>query len=213
MMMNKQNKHQIIKVIEIIIFTLSILTFTTMAILLRINKINFIDTNIYNVIANLRCDFLTYIFKLFSFLCSTWFIFSAIVLIIIFIENKRFGFYLGLNVACNALLNQFLKFCFARPRPTQINLIVEKGYSFPSGHSMVSMAFYGFFIYIILKSKLSKKLKIFLSSLFSLLIILIGISRIYLGVHYASDVIAGFTISISYLILTSHFFYKKIYAN
>ncbi len=85
-MMNKKIKNKkLIKALEIIVFSFSLLIFTTLAILLRLNKVDFIDTSIYNVIANLRCDFLTYIFKLFSFLCSTWFIFSAVVLIIIFI--------------------------------------------------------------------------------------------------------------------------------
>ena len=64
---------------------------------------------------------------------------------------------------------------------------------------MASAAFYGFFIYLIFKRLKNKKIKLFLISMLGLLIILIGVSRIYLGVHYTSDVIAGFSISISYL--------------
>ena len=97
-----------------------------------------------------------------------------------------------------------------RERPTEFRLIDEKGYSFPSGHSMVSMAYYGFLIYLIYKYVKNKKLKYILISGLILLIILIGTSRIYLGVHYTSDVIAGFLVSISYLILYTSIIKKYV---
>lgn len=78
---------------------------------------------------------------------------------------------------------------------------MKHGYSFPSGHSMISAAFYGFLIYLIYKKVKNKKLKITLIIVLSILIVSIGISRIYLGVHYTSDVLAGFTVSVSYLII------------
>ena len=105
-------------------------------------------------------------------------------------------------------LNNILKFIFKRERPIDLMLIEESGYSFPSGHTMVATAFYGFIIYLIHKSNYSKKIKIILTSILTILIILIGISRIYLGVHYATDVIAGYLIAISYLIIFTHFIDK-----
>jgi len=90
---------------------------------------------------------------------------------------------------------------FGRPRPTEYRIIDESGYSFPSGHSMVSMAFYGFLIYLVYKKVENKYVKWLLCTLLSILILLIGVSRIYLGVHYASDVIGGFCFSIVYLIV------------
>ena len=114
-------------------------------------------------------------------------------------------FYISLAILINliivTLLNQGMKFILQRPRPTEYRIIEETGYSFPSGHSMVSMAFYGLLIYLIYKHIENKYLKWLLISILSLLIILIGFSRIYLGVHYVSDVIAGFLFSIAYLIL------------
>ena len=104
-------------------------------------------------------------------------------------------------MTCSALLNHIFKKIVQRPRPTGYRLIEEDGYSFPSGHSMISAAFYGFFIYLIFKNVKNKYLKWGSISLLSLLICLIGISRIYLGVHYTSDVMAGFVISISYLVI------------
>ena len=75
------------------------------------------------------------------------------------------------------------------------------GYSFPSGHSMISMAFYGLIIYYVWKNVKNIKIRNITCILLSILILLIGISRIYLGVHYASDVLGGFIISIAYLIV------------
>ena len=69
---------------------------------------------------------------------------------------------------------------------------------------MASAAFYGFLIYLIYKKIENKKLKIILMTILSLLILLIGVSRIYLGVHYTSDVFAGFCVSISYLAIYTH---------
>lgn len=66
---------------------------------------------------------------------------------------------------------------------------------------MASLAFYGYLIYLIYKNVKNKKLKITLCILLSILILLIGISRIYLGVHYTSDVIAGLCFSVAYLII------------
>lgn len=121
--------------------------------------------------------------------------------ILVIKKKKLMGILVLANLAISALLNQGLKRIVQRPRPTEYRLIEENGYSFPSGHSMVSAAFYGFFIYLIFKNVKNKYIKWGSIFALSLLIILIGTSRIYLGVHYTSDVLAGFVISISYLVI------------
>lgn len=130
---------------------------------------------------------------------------SGIVLFLIscylFIKNRKVGFYSLINLIIIFILNTIVKFAIQRPRPSGYNIIVESGYSFPSGHSMVSTAFYGFIIYLIYKNLKSNKLKFIYISVLFLLIIFICISRIYLGVHYASDVLGGFFFSIMYLMI------------
>lgn len=132
-----------------------------------------------------------------------WLIVLAITLFIILsiFKNKLMGFFIVLNLALSGALNQLLKHIVQRPRPTEYRLIDESGYSFPSGHSMVSAAFYGLFTYLIFKNVKNKYIKWGSIIFLSILIISIGVSRIYLGVHYTSDVLAGFLISISYLVI------------
>ena len=136
-----------------------------------------------------------------TFLGGTIFIISSAVLLFIIIKNKKIGFLILANLAIVAALNQLLKHILKRPRPTGYRLIEVSGYSFPSGHSMVSMAYYGFLIYLIYKYVKNKYIKWISICILSIFICLIGISRIYLGVHYTSDVLAGFLISITYLIM------------
>jgi len=122
------------------------------------------------------------------------------------------GLSICINLVVVTILNQLLKRLLQRPRPTEFRIIEETGYSFPSGHSMVSMAFYGYLIYLIYRFVKNKYLKWISIVLLSLLICLIGISRIYLGVHYTSDVLGGFLISISYLVIyisASNKFFKE----
>lgn len=92
-------------------------------------------------------------------------------------------------------LNSFLKELFERDRPSEIYRLVEAhNFSFPSGHSMNSMAFYGLLCWLLLQLPLFQKSipKYLLLLCFSCLILSIGISRIYLRVHFPTDVIAGF---------------------
>ena len=132
------------------------------------------------------------------------------VVLLLAIKDKKIGLLIYLNLAIEASLNALLKNIIQRPRPEEINLINETGYSFPSGHSMASMTFYGFLIYLICKYVKNKKIKWTLIVLLSILIVSIGLSRIYLGVHYTSDVIGAFLISISYLIIYTDLINKFI---
>ena len=129
------------------------------------------------------------------------FVISLTTILFFVIKDKKIGISIITNLGIVTILNQIIKFIMQRPRPTEFRIIEETGYSFPSGHSMISMAFYGYIIYLIYKYVKNKYIKWFSIVLLSILICSIGISRIYLGVHYTSDVLGGFLISISYLVI------------
>ena len=155
-------------------------------------------------------DSLTPIFKIITWFGSATCLILLALILFFTIKNKKVGLLISANLIIITILNQALKIIVQRPRPTEYRIINETGYSFPSGHSMVSMAFYGFLIYLIYKNIKNKYLKISLIVILSLLIVMIGISRIYLGVHYTSDVCAGFLVSLSYLIIYINFANKLV---
>ena len=146
-------------------------------------------------------DFATPIAKFVTNFGGAIFLIVLTITLFILIKNKKIGLSIISNLAIITVLNQLLKRIVQRPRPTEFRIVEETGYSFPSGHSMISMAFYGYLIYLIYKHVKNKYLKWISIILLSILICSIRISRIYLGVHYTSDVLGGFFISISYLII------------
>lgn len=152
-------------------------------------------------VEDLRNDNLTSIMKVITSLGSAIFIGAASALLFLLYKNKKDVYILLLNTVIIVVINDFIKFLVHRPRPIGYNLINETNYSFPSGHSMVSTFFYGFLIYLVYKEISNQKLKYLIISILALLIILICISRIYLGVHYLSDTIAGFALSMTYIMI------------
>ena len=160
------------------------------------------DETGYSMVSKyLITDTLTPIAKIITFFGSAYWLIGLSIFLLLIIRNRKIGISISINLGLAALTNFLLKQILQRPRPIGHRIIDESGYSLPSGHSMVSMAFYGFLIYLVYKKVENIHLKSFLIALLLLLIINIGISRIYLGVHYTSDVIAGFLVAISYLII------------
>ena len=165
------------------------------------NEIHEFDSQFYTAVSYFISDGFTNIVKIITNIASVPVIIVVTLISIIWIKDKKINIAIVSNLVIITALNQLLKRIIARPRPIEHRLIDETGYSFPSGHSMVSAAFYGFLIYLIYKNVKNKYLKWGLIAILSLLIFLIGTSRIYLGVHYTSDVLAGFLVAISYLII------------
>lgn len=160
------------------------------------------DDKCYNFVSlHLISDFMTPIAKFITNFGGVYWLIGFSIFLLFVIKNRKIGISILLNLSLAALTNYTLKQILQRPRPTEFRIINESGYSLPSGHSMVSMAFYGYLIYLVYKNVKNKYIRIGLISFLSILIVSIGISRIYLGVHYTSDVIAGFLIAISYLII------------
>ena len=192
---------------RVYIFIILILLFTLISILVLNNNIKFIDDTIYNFINKFHSDGVTLFFKIITNMASPL-VLILITILMLFFKNKSNAKVISINLLIILIINNILKIIFSRPRPIDM-LIEENGYSFPSGHSMISMGFYGLLIYIIYINTNNKYIKWISIILCSILILLIGLSRVYLRVHYASDVLAGFLISLSYLILFISLYAKK----
>lgn len=171
-----------------------------------------IDTKVYSFIAdNIMSDGITSVLKVITELGGVAFIVLAGVLIFMFCKKIRW--FVTFDLVGVTLINQVIKHIVRRPRPNVLRLVEEDGYSFPSGHSMVSMAFYGIIIYLVYKNVTNKYLKWTLFTLLSLLILSIGFSRIYVGVHYFTDVVGGFLLGLAYLIIYINIYNKKVGKN
>ena len=159
------------------------------------------------VVETLRSDWLTPIMESFSALATPVSLIAMLLVIAAFAPGKRPGWFCTVNLALAVLLNVVLKTLIQRPRPEGFRLVVESGFSFPSGHSMAAMAFFGLIVWMVWHYEQDRRQRLLLTVALSAVIVMIGISRIYLGVHYASDVLGGFCASIIWLV-----FYTKLAA-
>lgn len=192
-----------------ILLSITLVSLITLILFVSIKESMFLDEKGYQVISYLINDNITPIIKIITFLASTYFLVVLAILLFLLIKNKKIGISIIINLGLSALTNYIIKNIVQRPRPIGHRIIDETGFSLPSGHSMVSMAFYGYLIYLTCKYIKNKKVKIILVIFLSALIISVGISRIYLGVHYTTDVLAGYLLGISYLIVYVHILKKK----
>ena len=197
----KKIKELIIKNYKWIIFFLFFVIFLVIAEDVFEQEIFEFDSVVYNFLVNNRNEVLNNFFKIITQFGSAIVLIIITILCVIFIRDKKYKILVPANLVTIAIINIVLKNFFLRPRPDELRLIEETGYSFPSGHAMASTAFYGLLIYIVHEKVENKILRNTICIMLGLLILLISISRIYVGVHYTSDVIAGTCFSIAYLIL------------
>ena len=123
------------------------------------------------------------------------------VLFLFFKKHRWYSVKIPVVAAGSTLLNQGMKFWFGRPRP-ETAFFEQSGLSFPSGHAMIGGAFYGLLIYLVWTSVRQGGLRWLLVALLGIWVVLIGYSRIYLNVHYASDVLAGWAAGFLFLVIT-----------
>lgn len=196
----KKIKELIIKNYKWIIFFLFFVIFLAIAEDVFEQEIFEFDSVVYNFLVNNRNEVLNNFFKIITQFGSALVLIIITILCVIFIRDKKYKILVPANLVTIAIINIVLKNFFLRPRPNELRLIEETGYSFPSGHAMASTAFYGLLIYIAHEKIENKILRNTICIMLGLLILLISVSRIYVGVHYTSDVIAGTCFSIAYLI-------------
>ena len=162
------------------------------------------DEAAFSVAADLQSTGFTQFIEFITFFASRHFMTAAALLLIAYFLFVRKHRWYSLKVPVVALgsilLNLVLKFFFDRQRPT-MPLVEASGLSFPSGHSMIAASFYSLIIYLTWRHVKNKPLRYFLVSLLVIFILLIGFSRIYLRVHFATDVVAGFAAGILWVII------------
>ena len=186
--------------------------FIIWTILVITNSLTLFDDKIYQFIISFQNDTLTNIMKVITSFANPLTIVSlCLASLLSLIWKYKASIYLIIVTIISTVFNFLTKNIVLRTRPDHLRLIEETGYSFPSGHAMGSITFYGFIIFLLSKSKINKYLKIFLSIIIGLTIFLIGISRIYVGVHYPSDIIGGFLLGYIILISSIEFLTKKGY--
>lgn len=153
-----------------------------------------IDQNVLQFFVNHRTDWLStlmYFFTTFGNVVPTVAIVCLVLTILYTNKNSKYILPFLISVAGSAGTMYIIKIIFNKPRPLDFALYLESGYSFPSGHATLAIALYGILIYTTY-NQTNLKLKNLLILGFILLILSIGLSRLYLGVHYISDVLTGY---------------------
>tara|TARA_R110000751_G_scaffold38520_4_gene92421 strand:+ start:3623 stop:4360 length:738 start_codon:yes stop_codon:yes gene_type:complete len=154
------------------------------------------DTTITDYVISYRSPNLTSYFK---FVTNVGDVYGYLIVLVIFLllsllvfKRWKYVVQATLVLALATVSNMMLKRFIDRARPGIEHLVSVETLSYPSGHAMSAMAFYGFLIFLVTKFKIHKVIKYALIAILILLILSIGISRIYLGVHFPSDIAGGF---------------------
>ena len=199
-------KRKVILVSGLLIF------FVVLTILVVLGVTKGFDDSVYSLVRSLESGFFDKYFLTVTKLGN-----ESVVIILAFIifllVRRNDKLLVLLTCLLSVISNQLIKHIVMRDRPSVYRMIKQAGFSYPSGHSMIAVALYGILIYLVFKYIKNKYLKYGLSTLLVLLILSIGISRIYVGVHFASDVVGGFSLAIAEMVLIVSFLEKKLRGN
>lgn len=208
-MKHMKNKRIIIAIILGVCFIiLSLLVFFHAGIL------DAFDTYCYNLVTMKMNDFFTNMHHVFTFLGSTLFIIILTIfffILFLILKKKNYAFIVALVIILSTVMNNVVKLIIRRARPQVLQLVTEKSFSFPSGHTMAAVSLYGILLYLLIKSNVNKKIKIFLSIILGIIPVLVGISRIYLGAHFTSDIMGGALLSLTLLMIEIEIINRKNY--
>ncbi len=174
-------------------------SFILISFLMEMEKLVLFDNRIISYVQGLESQPLTTIMKFFSFIGDTVPVIVITLLSAFFLyrvlHHRRELVLLMITMIGSTLLNVLLKHLFQRARPDINQIAFEEGFSFPSGHSMAAFSLYGILTFLLWRHIDTRVGRGTLLTVNGLMILIIGLSRIYLGVHYPSDVIGAYTAS------------------
>jgi len=186
-------------------FFAAMAAFVFVARMVFIKKKDKFDTEIFDFLNKHISNANTDVMSFFTFLGTHYFLIPANLLLAVFFlirKEKWYSIKVPVISLSSLLLMFVLKQFFHRERPLVPLLQAAKGMSFPSGHALMSATFYGMLIYLTWKNAKNENVRNIIIAALLLLIFLIGLSRIYLRVHYPTDVIAGFCLGLIWLVLS-----------
>jgi membrane-associated phospholipid phosphatase len=190
----------------LVVFFVALFGFVFLARMIFLDHKEDIDLAVFNYLASHVSDINTTLMQTFSFLGTHFFLIPANILLVLYFsfisKHRWYSIKIPVIALSSLLLMMLLKQLFGRHRPLMPLLDEARGLSFPSGHAMMSFSFYGLMIYLVWQNISRVWLKWTLTIALFLLIIFIGLSRVYLRVHFASDVLAGFCLGLMWLILS-----------
>ena len=192
----------------IVSFLILIVGFILWSYLVKNKRLEEFDDSFYNSlkIEGFRITF----YKLITNLANTKFFIGVCLLSFLLVKNKILAFIISVLMIVNALIVFIFKHLFKRERPNKKRLVKEKGYSYPSGHTVSAVSFYGFLLVYLLFNVGSLPFQILVFFIITFLIYLIGYSRIFLGVHYLSDIVGGVLIGSAYLLIFTYIVFNVL---
>jgi undecaprenyl-diphosphatase len=199
----------------LVIGFICLLFFILIAWMIGANRISSFDTKVIAAVQGLETPFLTHVMKFFTFIGSTPLVITISIVILFSLykvlhHRSEITLFVVLLVG-SAILNTLLKLAFHRQRPTLHRLIEETSYSFPSGHSMGAFSLYAGLAFLLWRHLPTQTARYTVIAVSIFMILAIGISRIYLGVHFPSDVIGAYCASGCWFALSVWYFqwYKE----
>ena len=186
-----------------LIILLSLFVILTICVLSGVTEV--IDYNIYNILSTNEITFLTAFSNVVTSFASSQAIIIITLILIFLLNTNHERIFVIINTLISAGIIILSKNIFLRERPLFGSELLSS-YSFPSGHSLIATTYYGFLIYLLRRSKCKEEYKVIGTTLLSTLIVLICLSRIFLSVHYVTDVIGGVILGLIILLVLIYFF-------
>lgn len=196
--------------LSLLFFSFALLIFAAITEEVILEKEETVDFIIFHIFQDyiIRERLTGFMFDLtqFSSISLMTFVYPSLILVLFLFKRYRRAIFAVLAGGGGLLLIHVMKIFFERPRPPYPLLIKEESFSFPSGHATFSFIFYGTLAYFVWLTHIPKHWKYLAITFLIMLSLAIGFSRIYLRVHYLSDVLGGFCLGYSWLFLLIYTF-------